>query len=182
MRFTHLGILAFVAAVVAGPLYTVTGYSAVRNLISELSAQNTPGNWIMSAAFLTLGAGIVADGTRSFAFHQLPFIAFGVFMALAGIFSHKPIDLQLTYVEWEHTAHSALATAAGVSVTVGFVWQAVHLQMPLHRLLVAVLALMCVVLPLAMFRFPEVQGVVQRVMYALVFMWLWSFYPRDTHG
>ena len=83
MRLTRIGIATFAFAVLAGPLYTVQGYSSVGNLISELAAQNTPGNFLMAGAFVILGAAIVADGVR--VFHRA-FVAFGFFMALAGLF------------------------------------------------------------------------------------------------
>lgn len=125
MHATRLGILLFALAAIAGPLYTVPEYSPVSNLISELGAQGTPRSWIMSAGFLALGAGIVAGGCVGFSCPLLPFMAFGVFMALAGLLGHKPVDPDVPYVSWVHAAHSALATAAGVSITAGLAWQAV---------------------------------------------------------
>ncbi len=182
MRFTHFGILAFVLAVIAGPLYAVPGYSSVRNLISELSAQNTQGNWLMSSAFIVLGLGIAYDGARAFSVRQLPFIAFGAFMLLAGLFSHRPIATEVPYVQWVHSAHSALATAAGVSITVGLFWQAGTLQASMPRVIAGLLAFVCIAFPLAMLKFPEVQGLVQRAMYVLVFVWLFYSYPLRTHA
>jgi hypothetical membrane protein len=182
MTSTRAGIVLFVLAVTAGPLYTVPGYSAVGNLISELAAQNTPRNVLMSGAFVALGVGIVVDGLRPFALAQAPFIGFGAFMALAGLFGHRPIAPGVPYAEWAHTAHSALATAAGVSITVAFVWQAVRQPLPVRRAVAAALALLCLVLPLAMLSFPDVQGAIQRLMYMLIFTWLWLHYPSNTHG
>lgn len=182
MISTRAGIVLFVLAVAAGPLYTVPGYSAVGNLISELAAQNTPRNILMSGAFVALGVGIAVDGLRPFAPAQAPFIGFGVFMALAGLFGHRPISSGVPYAEWVHTAHSALATAAGISITVAFVWQAVRQPSLVRRAVAAALAVLCLVLPLTMLSFPAVQGAVQRLMYLLVFTWLWLHYPRSTHG
>jgi hypothetical membrane protein len=182
MISTRVGIVLFVLAVAAGPLYTVPGYSAVGNLISELAAQNTPRNILMSGAFVALGVGIAVDGLRPFAAAQAPIIGFGVFMALAGLFGHRPISAGVPYVEWAHAAHSALATAAGTSITVAFVWQAVRQPWWVRRAVAAALAVLCLVLPLTMLSFPAVQGAVQRLMYLLMFTWLWLHYPRSTHG
>ncbi len=33
-----------------------------------------------------------------------------------------------------------------------------------------------------MLAFPAIQGLVQRVMYLLIFSWLWVFYPARTQG
>lgn len=83
MRFTRIGIAIFVLVVIAGPLYTVPGYSAVGNLISELAAQNTPRNFIMSGAFIALGSAIVVDGFRPFHRALAPFMTFGLLVAVA---------------------------------------------------------------------------------------------------
>ena len=44
------------------------------------------------------------------------------------------------------------------------------------------LALACMGLPLLMLALPAWQGAVQRVMYLLVFGWLFAFYPRGLRG
>lgn len=182
MRLTRIGIAVFLLAVGAGPLYTVQGYSAVGNLISELAAQNTPRNYLMSAAFIALGASIVADGARSFHRALAPFMVFGLFMAGVGLLGHKPIDPAVAYVPWIHAAHGALATAAGISITVAFAWQAYRQHDSAMRVLAGLLAILSFALPMAMLSFPGVQGVIQRFMYGLVFAWLWACYPQRTHA
>ena len=182
MRYTRFGISLFTLAVVAGPLYTVPEYSAVRNLVSELAAQNAPRNWLMSTAFIVLGACIAADGAKRFARHLVPFMAFGLFMALAGLFGHKPINPDAAYVAWVHSAHSALATVAGVSITLALAWQAFRQPLPAQRAIAGALAVVCLALPLTMLWFPPLQGLVQRTMYALIFAWLWLNYPEKTHA
>lgn len=182
MRFTRIGIAVFMLAALAGPLYTVQGYSAVANLISELAAQNTPRNFLMAGAFVALGAAIVADGARTFHPSLAPFVAFGFFMALAGLFGHKPINADLPYLPWAHTVHGALATLAGISISVAFIWQATRQRHAAQRVLAAILAILCFALPMAMLSLPGFQGAIQRLMYVLVFAWLWLYYPRATHA
>ncbi len=182
MNSTRIGVLLFAATVIAGPLFTVPEYSAVRNLVSELGAQNTPRNWLMAAAFVALGTGIVIDGARRHAIHRLPFIAFGLLMALAGLFGHQPIAPSVPYIAWVHSAHLILATLAGVCITVALAWQAVRQPVQAQRAVAAGLAVACLALPLAMLQFPPVQGVIQRVMYALILAWLWVYYPAKTHA
>lgn len=180
MNGTRLGILLFAAAVIAGPLYTAPGYSVVGNLVSELGAQNTPRNWLMAAAFVALGLGIVVDGVRRFARPLAPFVAFGVFMALAGLFGHKPITPGVEHLAWVHDAHATLATAAGFSITIALAWQAVRQPARGERIIAALLAVACVAMPLAMLAFASAQGLIQRAMYLLIFTWLWRHYPART--
>ncbi|MEQ1882211.1 MAG: DUF998 domain-containing protein [Burkholderiales bacterium] len=174
---TRTGILLFSAAALAGPFYTVDGYSVVQNVVSELGAQNTKNSFVMVAGFLALGLGIAVDGIRKFQWLALPFIAFGVFMALAGLFAHKPLAPNVLFSEAMHAAHSALASLAGASVTVGLVWYAVRARGAWRRGIAFFLGALCVVLPLGMLAAPPYQGLIQRAMYLLVFAWLWACYP-----
>jgi len=174
---TRAGILIFTATALAGPLYTIEGYSPVRNLISQLGAQNTQNSIVMIVGFLALGVGIVADGIRHFCKTMVPFIAFGMSMALAGLLAHKPILPAASYSESAHLVHSALATLAGISITVGLLWQSVLTATLPSRLMIISLATLCVALPLCMLAMQEIQGLIQRMMYLALFVWLWIYYP-----
>ena len=180
MYLTRAGIVVFSAAVLAGPWYAVGGYSAVGNLISELADQNTRNNFVMVVGFLALGLCIVADGIRQRDRGAIPFIAFGLFMALAGLFGHKPIDAIVPYSEFAHKAHSVLASLAGVSITLALIWQALRVPTLGIRVITLSVAVLCVALPLAMLQFPAYQGLIQRFMYLFVFAWLWAGFPAHT--
>lgn len=182
MGNTRLAISLFVVNVALGPLYAVSGYSATSNVISELAAQNTPRNWLMSVAFITLGAAVAFDGAKSFRRPLLPFIAFGILFAAAGIFAHRPITQGVAFVPWVDSAHSALASLSGVALTVGFVWQAIRAASAAYRLLAIALAGACVRLPLLMLANPQYQGAIQRLMYLAVFAWFWVYYPKNAHA
>jgi hypothetical protein len=181
MIATRTCIVLFVVAVALGPAYTAPGYSAVSNVISELAGQHTPGRLVMVAAFVALGAAVGVDGLRARRTDALPFVAFGLCFAAAGMFGHKPFVAGVAYTAWVDTLHSALATVSGVALTVGFVWQALRAQNTRHRALAWALAAWCVVLPLLMLQSPANQGIIQRIMYLAVFAWLWLFYPGPMH-
>jgi len=178
MTITRVAIGIFVAAVVFGPIYTAPGYSSASNVISELAAQGAPGSLVMSAAFVVLGLSVAVDGLYSWRSSLAPIVAFGLCFAAAGVFGHKPITPGVPYAAWADRAHSILATLSGVALTVGFAWQALLARTRSYRLVVGGLAALCVGLPLLMLALPGYQGIVQRVMYAAVFSWLWVYYPR----
>jgi hypothetical membrane protein len=182
MYLTRAGIVMFSAAALAGPWYTADGYNVVSNLVSELAAQRTKNNFVMVAGFLSLGLALIADGLRRFQAPAIPFMAFGLFMALAGLFGHKPMTPSLPYSELTHTAHSILASLAGISITVALVWHAARAEPRWRRVVALTLAILCMALPLAMLGLPEFQGLIQRLMYLLVFLWLWRFYPGLDTG
>jgi hypothetical membrane protein len=128
ITLTRIGISVFALAVVLGPIYTVDEYSVVANLISELGAQRTPNNVLMIAAFVILGVTIALDGIKSFQLSSLPFICFGLAMALVGVFAHKPIDSTLAYNATYHNVHGIIASVAGTALTIGFMWQGFRMQ------------------------------------------------------
>lgn len=182
MGTTRTGITLFVIAAALGPLYTAQGYSPVANVISELAAQNTPRNYIMATAFVALGSAIVYDGVKAFHRSLLPFMLFGAAFGAAGLFCHRPISDTVAYSATLDTAHSMLATASGVALTAGFSWQFFVSSSVAQRSISAVLAVSCVALPLLMLNLEQFQGLIQRVMYLLVFAWLWVRYPHRSHA
>ena len=173
---TKVGIIVFVLAVLLGPLYTVDGYSIVSNLVSELGAQNTPNNFIMICAFITLGVGIVIDEVRRFQIPLLPFILFGLAMAIVGIFPHKPLDASQSFNTMYHNLHGIVASIAGTAITVGLIWQGFRTY-GRHRLICFYIALIATVLPILMLSIPSYKGIIQRVMYLHILGWLWIKYP-----
>jgi hypothetical protein len=182
MGTTRAAITIFVVAAALGPLYTAQGYSPVANVISELAAQSTPRNYVMATAFVALGTAVIYDGMKSFHRSLLPFMLFGVAFGAAGLFGHKPISDAVPYSAGIDLAHSALATTSGIALTVGFLWQAAIASHGAQKPISAALAIVCVVLPLVMLTFTQYQGLVQRIMYLLVFSWLWAYYPPRAHA
>jgi len=177
ISFTKTGIAIFTLAVVLGPLYTVAEYSVISNLISELGAQHTQNNFIMIIAFVALGGGIAIDGIRSFRPVLLPFILFGVAMALVGVFPHKPLAANLDFNSAFHNIHGIIASVAGTLVCVGFIWQGFR-KNGSQRLVCLYLAAVAIVFPLLMLNIPHFQGLIQRAMYLQILGWLWIKYPK----
>lgn len=175
---TRIGIAIFTLAVVFGPLYTVAEYSVVANLISELGAQHTQNNFIMIIAFVILGGGIAIDGVRVFRFALLPFVFFGLVMAIVGMFPHKPLDTTLIYNSTLHTIHGILASVAGTVICIGFIWQGFRND-GWQRMVCFYLAVVAIVFPILMLSFPTFQGIIQRVMYLQILGWLWINYPEN---
>ena len=174
---TRIGISIFAITVVLGPLYTVSDYSSISNLISELGAQQTKNNFIMIAAFLILGGTIAFDGLKSFQISLLPFILFGLAMAVVGVFPHKPLDASLAYNATYHNVHGILASVAGTMITVGFIWQGFRTKKK-QKLICFYMALVAVVFPVLMLSYPNYQGIIQRAMYLQILGWLWIKYPE----
>lgn len=174
---TRIGISIFAIAVLLGPIYTVNDYSVVSNLISELGAQHTKNNFIMIIAFLILGGSIAFDGFKSYQVSLLPFIIFGIAMAVVGVFPHKPLDASLAYNSTYHYLHGIIASIAGTLITVGFIWQGFRKEKK-HKIICFYMALVAIVFPVLMLAFPKYQGIIQRAMYLQILGWLWIHYPE----
>ena len=177
LTLTRSGIFILAIAVVLGPLYTVTEYSTIANLISELGAQHTPNNFIMIMAFVIFGVTIALAGIKNFQISLLPFIIYGLTMAVVGVFPHKPIDATVAYNATYHNLHGIIATVAGTALTIGFIWQGFRMRKP-QKYICFYLALVAFVFPVLMLSFNEYQGIIQRVMYLQVLVWLWINYPK----
>jgi hypothetical membrane protein len=176
VTLTRVGIAIFALAVVFGPLYTVDEYSVVSNLISELGAQHTQNNFIMIIAFVLLGGSIVIDGARRFRIALLPFILFGLAMAVVGLYPHKPIDAGLNFNATYHNLHGIIASIAGTVITVGFIWQGLKTD-GRQRIICFYMAGVAILFPILMLIFPNYQGITQKIMYLQMLGWLWIKYP-----
>lgn len=175
---TKTGILLFCMAVAFGPLYTVDGYNVISNTISELGAQHTRHNYIMIAGFLFLALGLVADGAKNFSRANLPFMLLGAFLAMAGIFPHRPIGGMPAYNPLVHNLHSLFANLAGTSLAIGLAWQWVSKAR--QRPLCLYLAVAFLIYHLLKLKLPDYQGVIQRLMYIQVLAWLWFYFPEKN--
>lgn len=176
IRPTRVGIIVFALAILLGPLYTAEEYSIISNSVSELGAQHTPNNFIMICAFITFGVGIVLDGVKRFQFPLLPFILFGLAMAIVGVFPHKPVDSSQSFNAIYHNLHGILASIAGTAITVGFIWQGFRTH-GRQRIICFYMALIATIFPILMLSIPNYKGIIQRVMYVNILAWLWLKYP-----
>ena len=179
-KITKISIIVFVIVVLTGPLYTVDNYSHIANLISELGAQQTKNNFIMISGFLILGLGIIIDSYRERSYPVIPFALFGIFMAMAGIFPHRPIDSSIAYNHTSHSLHSLSATLAGISISMGFIWQGFLSLSKTQKLICFYLAIACFVFPMLMLLMSDYKGILQRILYLQVFAWLWVMFPTKS--
>ena len=180
--YIKLGILIFAAAILLGPFYTVEGYSVIANTVSELGAQMTRNNFVAIIGFTAFGLGIVIEWLRHRSWVTIPFLLFGIFIIAAGLLPHRPINLAVPYNEIIHRLHSVMASAGGIAVTLGFLWQGLRESAIKKRIFDLYMASICLIMPMAMFSIPEFQGLIQRLMYVQVFIWMWFFFPNGRNA
>ena len=181
IRFSAVlvGVLLITVAIVLGPLYTASGYSIATNLVSELGAQHMPNAWIMNAGFIAFGVGVTVSAARrarATPFTAGMFLVFGMAMALAGVFSHQPLDRSTHYDELAARLHSLCATVAGFAFTIGAFAQSLH-EREERCWACWVAAASATGLPLLMLADPSHVGLTQRLMFVVTFLWLVVFLP-----
>jgi ABC-type nitrate/sulfonate/bicarbonate transport system permease component len=98
-------------------------------------------------------------------------------MIATGVFSHRPIDQAAPYDIREDHLHSLFSILVGFAFAIGVIAQT-FLERAMRRRLACYAAVAAsVLLPLGMYYFPAIEGVPQRLMFAVSFVWLYIFLP-----
>jgi hypothetical membrane protein len=120
----------FIAVIVIAHFFTPPTYDWTQNTISDLGSQGHVYKWIMQAGFIGFGliltAGVVYHFRRNTKLYFLFFVAvYGLSILITGIFCAASIDPSIPYSVSEAQTHSMFATIAGISMSLGIVWQVV---------------------------------------------------------
>ena len=182
-RFTKLlavGLLIVSAlALLLAPLMMPDSYSWLRHTTSESAAQGITGAWLARLGFLLLGLTVIWLAERLSDSWSLPVRllhrAFGLFMVGAAVFSSKPWLPNLPYDPIEDALHSFTATAMGFAFAIGVglrLWQREQGRLGCILDVAAIVA--SVAIPLAMSALPEWDGLLQRGMFTIAYIWYGS--------
>jgi hypothetical protein len=169
------GIIAFLLAATLGPLASDPDYSSLAHTTSELAGQAMPNAWIMRLGFMSFGlctALAAALRLRDRPYTAVPLIAFGTAMMIAAIWSNAPIDRAVAHSTREDEIHSIAASLMGLAFATACVarlWMsAFSFKDPLTWIALAA----SIGLPLGMVALPGVDGGLQRLMFAISFVWI----------
>ena len=179
---TRMSLVITTCAILFGPLYSEPQYDWVTHTVSQLGAQSTRNSWIMVTGFLVLGIGLVVDIVRFRDVRMALFGLFGLFFALAGCFPHQ------AWIEGRpssgnlHLMHQIMANLSGLAITAAHLVTGFTAETVRRRSVSTILAMSCLILPLAMFQFQNYTGVIQRIMYGASFWWLWKNCPKDRRS
>lgn len=165
------------AALLLAPLHMPAGYSWLSNTTSESAAQGVPGAWLARLGFLIFGLTVIG-----MAHHlrdtwstggQWAHTAFGVFMVSAAAFSTRAWVPEAVYDPVEDALHSFAATAMGLAFTIGVVLRFLGRGPEVcGRVLDMVAAIAATAMPLAMLALPAWDGLLQRGMFAISYLWV----------
>lgn len=173
------GLLVLAASAVCvglAPLLMPESYSIVEHSISESAAQRVEGVWLARAGLALLGLAVIvlasAAGSRWGLWGRVAHRAYGVAMIGTAVFAHMPWE-DVPYDEFEDFLHSVASYAVGLTFVVGvIVVSTERLRGALRaRAVDAVAILASIVIPMIMFNVTGVAGLVQRVMFAIAYVW-----------
>ena len=176
-RTTGVGLLAIsLLALLLAPSQMPASYSWLRHTTSESAAQGVPGAWLARLGFLIFGLTVVWISDRLQGRWAIPVrlmhAAFGVLMTATAAFSTRPWLPDITYDPIEDALHSLTATSMGFAFAIGAVLRLLHRGHDLSgRVMDLVAIVAAIAIPLAMSAFPEWDGLLQRGMFALAYIW-----------
>lgn len=172
------GLVLSATALATAPVLMPDTYSWVSMTTSESAAQGVHGAWLARLGFLVVGLSVnllSSVRTRSWGpWASGLHTCFGVLMIAAAAFSTRPWGADAQFDRIEDALHSVAATAMGFAFAAGVLATMFHAhrhgaaRSPLFDI-AAIGA--SVVVPLAMSVWPDIEGALQRVMFAVAYGW-----------
>jgi NAD(P)-dependent dehydrogenase (short-subunit alcohol dehydrogenase family) len=169
------GIVVILLAIVIGPTFSPPEFSWLHHTTSEQAGQHMPGAWIMRAGFVSYGFGTLLAAIADWSTRPLVRAAlalFGAGLIATAIWSNAsilPAAFSDRQEDWLHSVASGVVGTAFSAACAARLFGPNRLQR--DYLSVAGL-IVSVAIPLAMGRWPEFRGVLQRAMFCVSFIFV----------
>lgn len=182
IRLFQVAVVYFVFVIVIAHFFVPPNYDWTQNTISDLASQGHSYKWIMQAGLIGFGSillvGVVRYFKRNVKLYFLFFVAlYGLSILLSGIYCTSPIDAHIPFSVQESNLHSLFATIAGISMSLGILWQVFVSENDRERWL-RLLFLVLIGGLSGLFGLAENEvlllgkGIVQRALYFVGLLWL----------
>jgi hypothetical membrane protein len=182
LRVFAVAVIYFISVIIIAHFFTPVGYDWTQNTISDLAAQGHSYKWIMQAGLVGFGSTLILGVVRYFKTYPKSYFLFfvavyGQFILLSGIYCTAPIDSTIPFSIQESSLHSLFATIAGISMSIGILWQVFAIVNDRERWLRLVFLILIGGLS-GLFGLIENgtllldKGIVQRVLYLVGLIWL----------
>jgi hypothetical membrane protein len=176
-NYNIISTVLFVLAILIAHIFSSNHYDWTKNTISDLGAQGYDRKLIMQIGFLIFGlilsAGIVINGLS---WRNSPILIYGLCVGLTGIFCTKPFFTLDSYNVTQATIHSLLAQIAGVTFTLGILAHFFYAADKSEKWIHFVFFVLVIALSASFGLVKNYQGVSQRALYLISFIWLVKFY------
>ena len=176
----HYPIIAtsfFVLAIAVAHMSSSQAYDWTKNTISDLGAQGYAMKPIMQIGFLGFGLlmsiGLVLNGLN---WRNAPILLYAVCVGMTGIFCTKPFVAAVDHSATEAMLHSVFAQLAGVAFTIGILVQLVSAERMSEKWGHLTFLVLVIGFSAAFGLVNTYQGVVQRLLYLVSFIWLIRFF------
>lgn len=182
-----ISVLYFMVVMIIASYFTPDGYQLLSHTISEMAGQNLSHAWIMRLGFIGFGmlmsTGLIQGIRKKMIpfWVGLPFIAYALSILLTGFFStYSPLS-PLDFNETESQIHSIFATSAGFLLITALLIDTTLHPSRTHQKINGLFMLGITLFSALFGLFPSVQGLLQRIMYAISFLWMVYFYSEYYH-
>jgi hypothetical protein len=180
------GLAASAVALATAPALMPPGYSWVSHTTSESAAQGVDGASLARTGFVLFGLSVILLATsrrqRWGSWATALHAGFGALLVAAAVFSHRPWVAGEDFDHVEDVLHSVAATAMGFVFVGGVVVTALGRSRgdtwPRTFDIMAVAA--SVAVPLGMAARPDIEGVLQRLMFVVAYAWYGAEAVRAT--
>lgn len=176
-NFNSISTLIFVFFIIVAHVFATNNYDFSKNTISDLGAQAYDRKGIMQIGFLafglTLSVGILLNGLS---LQTLPILIYALCVALTGIFCTKPFFPNTSFSEIESTLHSIFAQVAGISFSIGILTQIFYATDKQEKTAHFIFFLLVIGLSASFGLLKNYQGIAQRLLYLVSFIWLIKFF------
>ena len=176
-NYPVISTILFVVFIFVAHFFAPNNYDWTKNTISDLGSQGYDKRLIMQSGFLVFGLilsfGILLNGVT---WQTTPVLIYGLCVSLTGIFCAKPFSDFQTYSITQATLHSIFAQIAGVAFCIGIITQiffTTNYHLKLIHLVFLILVVGCSV---TFGLFKNSQGIAQRFLYLISFIWLGKYY------
>lgn len=178
LKVSSFGLALSAALLAAAPLFLPDSYSVITHTTSESAAQGVPWAWVARSGLMLFGVSALLMATepavtRS-ALAKWSFGFFGLCLALSAVASTRPWIEGAPFDPLEDAVHSVAATAMGFAFAAGVLATAFDRSGRPGRGMAAIHSLTLVAsvaIPLAMFSYPAIAGVLQRIMFVVAYAW-----------
>lgn len=169
--------LIFIVAILAAHYYATKDYNWLQHTISDLGAQGYEYNIIMRSGFVAFGIlmliGIIWNGLS---WNNAAILVYALCVGLSGIYCTKPFYSDQLYNLSEANLHSSFAQVAGVAFSVGILVQMFFERNPTLKYIHLLFFMLVIGFSLLFGIVGKYQGVMQRLLYLVSFIWLLKYY------
>lgn len=176
-NYNIIATILFVLIIIVAHIFAVNNYDWTKNTISDLGAQGYTRKLIMQIGFLVFGLCLsIGVCLNNLAWRTIPILVYGLSVALTGVFCTKPFFNTISYSTKQSTLHSVFAQIAGITFCVGIIIQFLSTSNRNLKLVHILFLTLVIALSATFGLLKNFQGVVQRILYFISFIWLIKYY------